>query len=138
MLAHLGDLHLQQRHDVGKLPEHVHDLMRVRLASAPHHAAVACAPQRQQWAAAICLNAEKHGIMQQPSNLLDEASVADYKRQLARSGDGTPPHVVVFRLMDNNVATAQQLLDFPIKASADVQTNQEFEPSEGVGPSVTN
>ena len=76
------------------------------------------ATHRRQWASAICANAAQDGIMVQPG-AIDEQTLKDYRKQLARSGISNA-HMVVFRLIGNSMANAEQLLDFPLQDGVDV------------------
>ena len=57
--------------------------------------------------------------MQQPSNLLDQKMLKDYKKMLKRSGM-TQEHAVIFRIPNGQVHNAEQLLDFPLVDAAPI------------------
>ena len=79
-----------------------------------HCAPVGWLEGRRKWAAAICGNIASDPISLQPGNMLDAAGVKEYKKMLKRSGRDGPAHAVIFRLINNNYAEAEQLLDFPL------------------------
>lgn len=76
--------------------------------------------RRRHWAATLVAGCGEEGLMMQPTNVLDKEQVEDYKRQLRRSGHGDRLHCVVFRLPGGQLASAEQLVDFPLTDAAPI------------------
>ena len=71
------------------------------------------------WAKQINDNCEHDGLMMQPANMLDDEMVKAYLKMLRRAGIAKDS-AVVHRIIGNQMANAEQLLDFPLAAGAKI------------------
>ena len=104
----------------GKLAE-----LRTRVEALVSSDLEECAPPgldangRRMWAKQINDRCEVDGLMMQPANMLDNEMVRAYLKMLRRAGV-TKESAVVHRIIGNQMANAEQLLDFPLAAGAKI------------------